>query len=66
LSQAPSAWKTALKYSAENANCGTRAKPALQTLGKKYIAALKKDEEPTAYVFRCLHCGKYLAYADET
>ncbi len=42
------------------------AKPALAPLGRKYIAALKKDEEPTAYVVRCLPCGKYLAYADET
>ena len=41
------------------------AKSALAGLGKKYIAALKKDEEPTAYIFRCLHCEKYLAYADE-
>ncbi len=29
------------------------------------IAGLKKDGEPSAYVFRCLHCAKLLAYADE-
>lgn len=31
----------------------------------EFIDSLKKDNEPTAYVFRCLHCAKYLAYADE-
>jgi uncharacterized protein CbrC (UPF0167 family) len=27
---------------------------------------LKKDDQPTAYIFRCLHCQKYLAFVDET
>ena len=26
--------------------------------------ALHKDGSPTAYVFKCLHCGKYGAYYD--
>jgi len=26
---------------------------------------LTKDSEPSAYLFRCLHCQKFLAYADE-
>jgi uncharacterized protein CbrC (UPF0167 family) len=26
---------------------------------------LRKDGDSTAYVFRCVHCGKYLAYVDE-
>ena len=30
-----------------------------------FIAGLSKDNEPTAYVFRCLHCAKLHAYADE-
>ena len=29
------------------------------------IAGMGKDREPTAYVFRCLHCAAYLAYSDE-
>lgn len=29
-----------------------------------YIQALDKDGSPTAYVFRCLHCGKHLGYSD--
>ena len=29
------------------------------------VFALSKESEPTAYVFRCLHCKKYLAYTDE-
>jgi uncharacterized protein len=28
--------------------------------------ALTKDDMPTAYVFRCLHCARYLAYVDQT
>ncbi|MBI2689038.1 MAG: CbrC family protein [Acidobacteria bacterium] len=31
------------------------------------IPALKRwvKDEPTAYIFRCLHCQNYLAYADD-
>jgi len=29
-----------------------------------YIGALDKDGEPTAYLFRCRHCGTHLAYSD--
>jgi uncharacterized protein CbrC (UPF0167 family) len=29
-----------------------------------YLHALHKDGSPTAYVFRCLHCGKHLGYSD--
>ena len=27
---------------------------------------LTKDSDPSAYLFRCLHCQKYVAYADQT
>jgi hypothetical protein len=30
----------------------------------EYVASLDKDGEPTAYLFRCLHCGTHLAYSD--
>ena len=29
-----------------------------------YVESLDKDGEPTAYLFRCLHCGTHLAYSD--
>jgi uncharacterized protein len=29
-----------------------------------FFSALDKDGSPTAYVFRCLHCGKHLGYTD--
>jgi uncharacterized protein CbrC (UPF0167 family) len=29
-----------------------------------YFRALHKDGSPTAYVFRCLHCGRQLGYSD--
>jgi uncharacterized protein CbrC (UPF0167 family) len=32
----------------------------------EFFEALKKDDQPTAYIFRCLHCKKYLAYVDQT
>jgi len=31
---------------------------------KSYFAALNRDDGPTAYVFRCLHCGDFKAYSD--
>jgi uncharacterized protein CbrC (UPF0167 family) len=31
-----------------------------------YLAALDKDDQPTAYLFRCRHCGTHLAYSDST
>jgi uncharacterized protein len=31
---------------------------------QSYFRALDKDGSPTAYVFRCLHCGKHLGYSD--
>jgi uncharacterized protein len=30
----------------------------------EYVAALDKEGSSTAYLFRCLHCGTYLAYSD--
>lgn len=30
----------------------------------EYLQALDKDASPTAYLFRCLHCGWHLAYSD--
>jgi uncharacterized protein CbrC (UPF0167 family) len=29
-----------------------------------YLSALSKDGGPTAYIFRCLHCGKLGGYSD--
>jgi uncharacterized protein CbrC (UPF0167 family) len=29
-----------------------------------YLRALEKDGSPTAYIFRCLHCGRHLGYSD--
>jgi uncharacterized protein CbrC (UPF0167 family) len=31
-----------------------------------YLASLNKDDQPTAYLFRCRHCGQHLAYSDFT
>lgn len=31
-----------------------------------FFDSLSKDDQPTAYLFRCLHCKDYLAYVDET
>jgi len=31
---------------------------------EEYFDSLNRDEGPTAYVFRCLHCGKLKAYSD--
>jgi uncharacterized protein len=31
-----------------------------------YLSALNKNGDPTAYIFRCLHCGKHLGYSDRT
>ncbi|WP_321473043.1 CbrC family protein [uncultured Paludibaculum sp.] len=33
---------------------------------KEFMAALSKEDQPTAYVFRCRHCREYLAYVDQT
>ena len=30
------------------------------------FAGLSKEGQPTAYIFRCLHCRKFLAYVDQT
>ena len=29
-----------------------------------YLSALDKDGQPRAYLFRCRHCGRHLAYSD--
>jgi uncharacterized protein CbrC (UPF0167 family) len=31
-----------------------------------YFASLDKDGEPTAYIFRCRHCGALGGYSDFT
>jgi uncharacterized protein CbrC (UPF0167 family) len=31
---------------------------------RAYLRTLDKEGSPTAYVFRCLHCGKHLGYSD--
>ena len=33
---------------------------------EEVFSSLRNDDQPTAYLFRCLHCHKYLAYVDET
>jgi uncharacterized protein CbrC (UPF0167 family) len=33
---------------------------------EEFFNGLDKEGQPTAYVFRCLHCQKYLAYVDQT
>jgi uncharacterized protein CbrC (UPF0167 family) len=30
------------------------------------LAVLDKEGQPTAYLFRCRHCGTHLAYSDFT
>jgi uncharacterized protein len=30
----------------------------------RYFLALDREGGPTAYLFRCLHCGRFLAYSD--
>lgn len=36
------------------------------SLWDDYFASLSKDGQPTAYLFRCLHCGKFGGYSDFT
>ncbi len=31
---------------------------------KTWVESMSTDRSPTAYLFRCLHCGIDLAYAD--
>jgi uncharacterized protein CbrC (UPF0167 family) len=33
---------------------------------KEYLEALNRDFGPTAYLFRCLHCGRLGGYSDFT
>lgn len=33
---------------------------------KEFFDALSKDDQPSAYIFQCLHCKNYLACVDET
>jgi uncharacterized protein len=33
---------------------------------ENYLTSLDKEGQPTAYVFRCRHCGRHLAYSDFT
>src|SRR5262249_33885004 len=32
----------------------------------EFVAGLSRTGQATAYIFRCLHCSRYLAYVDET
>ena len=32
--------------------------------GEEYLESLSKEGSPTAYVFKCLHCGKLGGYSD--
>ena len=31
---------------------------------RDYVEALHRDGDATAYLFRCLHCARHLAYTD--
>ena len=31
---------------------------------RSYLNSLDKEGCPTAYIFQCLHCGKYMGYSD--
>ena len=33
---------------------------------EEFVGSLSKEDQPTAYLFRCPHCNRYLAYVDET
>jgi uncharacterized protein CbrC (UPF0167 family) len=33
---------------------------------ERFLAALDKDAQPTAYLFACRHCGAHLVYSDST
>ncbi|MGH9721824.1 MAG: CbrC family protein [Bryobacteraceae bacterium] len=33
---------------------------------EEFVSGLSKNDQPTAYVFRCLHCQRHLAYVDQT
>ena len=58
---APSSSRTRTRSS----RCGRRS-PAGDAQVEQHLAAMDKDGEPTAYLFRCRHCGTHLAYADFT
>ena len=32
---------------------------------KEFLDSLSTESDPTAYIFRCLHCHKYLSYVDQ-
>jgi uncharacterized protein CbrC (UPF0167 family) len=32
---------------------------------KEFMDNLSTESDPTAYIFRCLHCKKYLSYVDQ-
>ncbi|WP_330305041.1 MULTISPECIES: CbrC family protein [unclassified Streptomyces] len=34
--------------------------------GEEFLSVLDADGQPTAYLFRCRHCARHLAYADFT
>ncbi len=38
--------------------------PGFSEQVEQHLAALDKDDSPTAYLFRCRHCGQHLAYSD--
>ena len=33
---------------------------------KEFVDSLSTESDPTAYLFRCLHCHKYLSYVDQS
>jgi uncharacterized protein len=57
-----SAWPDALRaLRAEAEGLGWNPVEAQQ-----HVGSLQLDGPPTAYLFRCLHCGTHLAYSDFT
>ena len=33
---------------------------------EEFVKALRKGDQPTSFIFRCLHCQSYQAYIDQT
>ncbi len=50
-------WPEAL--SSISAECGPEGEEL-----DEYLDAMDKDLSPTAYIFKCLHCGRLLGYSD--
>jgi uncharacterized protein CbrC (UPF0167 family) len=64
----PAGWRDLEHQSQASAAVRKYVREQYELRGKDlddFLSALKRDDSPTAYIFRCLHCRKYLAYVDE-